>query len=159
MKYIITIIAGILMFATVVNGTEISRPNGERVDGYLTHHFTTLEVQHRQNNRVCSEVNVPVYSTDEKAGEVVIGAILGGIIGKQVGDDDGATALGALLGGAIANENAEKNKVLIGYKRMTVCEDNPTYVTEMKRVYEYSTIIFIDKYGKSYEVKFYDETR
>lgn len=154
MKYFITIVASMFMFATAVYGTEVNKPTGEIVDGYLTHHFSTIEVQHRQNNRVCREVDVPVYSTDDKSGEIAIGAILGGIIGKQVGDDDGATALGAWLGGAIANENAEKNKVLIGYKRTTVCEDNPTYVTEIRRVYEHSTITFTDKYGQSYDIRF-----
>lgn len=154
MKYFVTIIVSLFMLVTVVNGTDVVNANGERVDGYLTHHFSTVEVQHRQNNRVCREVDVPVYSTDDKSGEIAIGAILGGIIGKQVGDNDGATALGAFLGGIIANENADKNRVLIGYKRTTVCEDNPTYVTEIRKVYEYSTITFVDKNDELYDIRF-----
>ena len=154
MKYFVTIIVSLFMFVTVVNGTEVSKAKGERVQGYLTHHFSIVEVQHRQNNRVCRNVDVPIYSTDDKAAEIAIGAILGGIIGKQVGDDDGATALGAFLGGAIANENAEKNKVIVGYKRTTVCEDNPTYITEIRKVYEHSTITFVDKNGELYDIRF-----
>tara|TARA_R110002074_G_scaffold155808_2_gene311789 strand:+ start:2005 stop:2484 length:480 start_codon:yes stop_codon:yes gene_type:complete len=154
MKYFTTIVASMFMFATVAHGTEVRKGSPEIVEGLLTHSYSTLEIQHRQNNRVCQDVDVPVYSTDDKAGEIAIGAILGGIIGKQVGDDDGATALGAWLGGAIANENAEKNKTIIGYKRTTICEDNPTYVTEIRKVYEHSTITFTDRHGQTYDIRF-----
>ncbi len=152
MKYIITILASMFLFANVVNAEN--NYVREEVNAYLTHHYIWETVQHRQSNRVCKDVDIPIYSTKDKTGNIIIGSILGGIIGKQVGDDDGATALGAILGGAIANADAESKKTVVGYKRTTVCEDHPTFITEERKIYKYSTLRFKDKNGFQYDINF-----
>ena len=67
--------------------------------------------------------------------------------------------MGAILGGAIANEDAESKKTIVGYKRTTICEDSPTYVTQIRKVYDYSTIKFTDRNGKSYTIRFIAENK
>ena len=130
----------------------------ETVDGHLKHVYKTVEIQNRVANRTCSEVDVPIYSNTGKAqtGEVLGGAIIGGILGNQVGGGkgkDAATILGAILGADFANKKSG-TKTIVGYKRTTVCEDNPTFVTEIKKVYEYSIIRFSDDNNRQYEIKF-----
>ena len=178
MKYIITtIITSVFLFANVsYAGTPASKENatngwgneevvtnsnaGEEVNGSLTHYYLTEEIQIRQNNRVCNEVDVPIYSTKDKTGNIIIGSILGGVIGKKIDNGgDGGAVLGAILGGAIANEDAESKKTIVGYKRTTICEDSPTYVTQIRKVYDYSTIKFTDRNGKSYTIRFIAENK
>ena len=132
------------------------------VDGYLTHHYKTVETQNRVSNRTCSEVDVPIYSNTGKAqtGEVLGGAIIGGILGNQVGGGkgkDAATILGAILGADFANKKGGE-KTIVGYKRTTVCEDNPTFVTETTEVYSHRAIRFADG-NRQYDIKFIDEKR
>lgn len=131
------------------------------VDGYLTHHYKTVEVQTKVSNKTCSEVDVPIYQNkDAKTGEVLGGAIIGGIIGNQIGKgkgNDAATILGAILGADMANKKSS-NKTIVGYKRSTVCQDNPTFVTEVRKVYSHSTIRFADG-NRQYDIKFIDEDK
>ena len=133
-----------------------------KVDGYLTHHYNTVETQKRVSNRTCSEVDVPIYKNDgnAKTGEVLGGAIIGGILGNQIGKgkgNDAATILGAILGADLANKKGG-DKVIVGYKRTTVCEDNPTFITETTEVYSHSTIRFADG-NRQYDIKFIDEDK
>ena len=153
MKYIITILASMFLFANIAHGEN--NYVREEVNAYLTHHYIWETVQHRVSNRVCNDVDIPIYSNKDKTGNIIIGSILGGIIGKKVDNGgDGGAVLGAILGGAIANADAEKNKTIIGYKRTTVCEDHPTFVTEERKVYKYSTLRFEDKNGFTYDIQF-----
>ena len=116
------------------------------------------EVQVTTPIRTCKIVDVPIYGNTGKAqtGEVLGGAIIGGILGNQVGGGkgkDAATILGAILGADFANKKGG-TKTIVGYKRTTVCEDNPTFVTEVKKVYEYSIIRFADDNNRQYDIKF-----
>lgn len=173
MKYIITLITSMFLFASISYATDgqahasspdkngwgnepiVDSYNRQQVDGYLTDHYITIEEQVRQNNRVCKEVDVPIYSTKDKTGNIIIGSILGGVIGKKIDNGgDGGAVLGAILGGAIANEDAESKKTIVGYKRTTICEDNPTFIKQIRKVYDHSTIRFTDKDGKTYTIKF-----
>lgn len=154
MKYIITIMASMFLFANIAHGEN--NYVRENVNAYLTHHYKWETIQHTTNNRVCSEVDVPIYSNSGKSstGEVLGGAIIGGVIGNQIGKgkgNDAATILGAILGADFANKKG--NKTIVGYKRTTVCEDNPTFVTEVKKVYTHSIIRF-QQNGKQYNIKF-----
>ena len=147
-----------LIFLTLTGVAKAETYEKEEVDGYLTHYYKTVEVKNRVANRTCSEVDVPIYSNTGKAqtGEVLGGAIIGGILGNQVGGGkgkDAATILGAILGADFANKKSG-TKTIVGYKRTTVCEDNPTFVTEVKKVYEYSIIRFADDNNRQYDIKF-----
>jgi len=164
MKYMLTLILGMFLFTTSASAEVITGASGtkikerEVVEGFVTHYYTTVQTKNRVANRTCSEVDVPIYSNTGKAqtGEVLGGAIIGGILGNQVGGGkgkDAATILGAILGADFANKKSG-TKTIVGYKRTTVCEDNPTFVTEVKKVYEYSIIRFADDSNRQYDIKF-----
>ncbi len=156
MKYIITIMASMFLFANIAHGEN--NYVRENVNAYLTHHYKWETIQHTTNNRVCSEVDVPIYSNSGKSstGEVLGGAIIGGVIGNQIGKgkgNDAATILGAILGADFANKKGGE-KTIVGYKRTTVCENKPTSITEERKVYQYSTLRFTDKNGFQYDINF-----
>lgn len=76
--------------------------------------------------KTCNIVEVPVYGNSGKAqtGEVLGGAIIGGILGNQVGGGkgkDAATILGAILGADFANKKGGKQNI-IGYRQVQQCE-------------------------------------
>ena len=155
MKYILAVITAVFMVTNIAHAETTER---NVVQSVVTHHYVTETIQHRISNRVCNEVDVPIYGNTGKAqtGEVLGGAIIGGILGNQVGGGkgkDAATILGAILGADFANKKSG-TKTIVGYKRTTVCEDNPTFVTEIKKVYEYSIIRFSDDNNRQYEIKF-----
>ena len=115
-----------LVFLTLTGVAKAETYDREEVDGYLTHYYKTVEVQNRVANRTCSEVDVPIYSNTGKAqtGEVLGGAIIGGILGNQVGGGkgkDAATILGAILGADFANKKGGQQKI-VGYKQVEQCE-------------------------------------
>ena len=150
--------------AEVITGADGSKiKEREVVEGFVTHYYKTVTVQNKISNRTCNEVDVPIYQNEGKAstGEVLGGAIIGGVIGNQIGKgkgNDAATVLGAIIGADIANKK-KGNKVIVGYKRTTVCEDNPTWVTEKKNVYTHSIIRVTDNNGKQYDIQFIAENR
>jgi len=84
------------------------------------------EVQVNTPIRTCKIVDVPIYGKQGtgSTGDVLGGAIIGGILGNQVGGGSGkdaATILGAILGADIANKKGGKN-VIVGYKQVEQCE-------------------------------------
>jgi outer membrane lipoprotein SlyB len=147
-----------LIFLTLTGPIRADTYDKEEVDGYLKHVYTTVETEKRVANRVCNEVDVPIYKNSGKSttGEVLGGAIIGGVIGNQIGKgkgNDAATILGAILGADFANKKGGE-KTIVGYKRTTVCENKPTSVTEERKVYQYSTLRFQDKNGFQYDINF-----
>lgn len=75
----------------------------------------------------CKMVKVPVYGMIDRpasGGEVLGGAILGGVIGNQFGKGNGKsamTALGAIVGGSVANERKQEMAV-VDYREESKCE-------------------------------------
>jgi len=71
----------------------------------------------------CGYVQVPEYGILDRpasSGEVVGGAVIGGVIGKTITGDDGGAIVGAIIGGATAN-NRKQEQVIIGYKKVYQC--------------------------------------
>jgi|TARA_R110002050_G_scaffold266391_2_gene407733 uncharacterized protein YcfJ len=98
------------------------------VDGYVVDTQTlTVKTQLVETPiRTCNIVNVPIYGNTGKTqtGEVLGGAIIGGILGNQVGGGkgkDAATILGAILGADFANKKGGQQKI-VGYKQVEQCE-------------------------------------
>ena len=154
MKYIITLIASMFLFSNIAYA-ENMYSEADEVNAHVRHYFENVEIQTKVSNRTCQEVDIPIYKDGKSStGEVLGGAIIGGVIGNQIGKgkgNDAATILGAILGADFANKKG--NKTIVGYKRTTVCEDNPTFVTEVKKVYTHSIIRF-QQNGKQYNIKF-----
>jgi uncharacterized protein YcfJ len=82
--------------------------------------------------------------------DIIGGAIIGGIIGNQIGDSKGNGAAGAVIGGLIGN-NAGKKQGVVGYRKENRCETKYNYTTE--EVYSHSTITFYDN-GKKYTLRY-----
>jgi uncharacterized protein YcfJ len=82
---------------------------------------------------VCYDVKVPVTGrTHAGTGDVLAGAIIGGVIGNQFGGGSGkdaATVLGAILGADVATNNGRQ--VVTGYRYERQCETQ--YVTNVQQ--------------------------
>lgn len=105
----------------------------------------------------CYDVDVPVYGTSTRRGsdgDVLAGAIIGGVIGNQFGSGDGKdamTVLGAIVG---ANRAANQTKEeIVGYQIERRCVEKVVYQDERVRKYSHSTITFtVD--GKRHTLEF-----
>ena len=129
--------------------------------GSVTDYYQDKTVFEDTPYKVCSNKKEPVYGKvqgDTDPGAFVGGAIVGGIIGKVVSDNDGGAALGAIIGGALANENQKtKTKTaIVGYDDKTVCTTKYKKSPRNAVIYSYSTVTFnLD--GKEYVVEFQKE--
>lgn len=129
--------------------------------GRVTDYYQDKTVFEDIPYKVCSNQKEPVYGKvqgDTDPGAVVGGAIVGGIIGKVVSDNDGGAALGAIIGGALANENqkAKTKTAIVGYDDKTVCTTKYKKSPRNAMIYSYSTVTFnLD--GKEYVVEFQKE--
>ena len=98
------------------------------------------------NQQGCYEQQVPVQKTSDNGGRrtvaTVFGAIVGGILGHQVGKGDGrtaATAAGAVAGGAVGNSLAA-NSDPAGqprYKVERICPQGENAAQATRRVVAY----------------------
>ena len=160
MKYIVTIIA---LTMSVFTTNVMSSNATATIDGTVI--SSTAMMQDQVKNvpqESCTIVDVPIYGGGQAtAGDAIAGALIGGILGNQVGGGkgkDAATILGAILGADFANKKGGE-KTIVGYKRTTVCEDNPTFVTENRSVYEYSIVRVTDANNNLYDVRFIAENK
>ena len=96
------------------------------------------------NVEVCTNQSVG----GDKSGDMLKGAIIGGIIGNNVGDVKNGGALGAVLGGMIGHNNSNATG---GTKR--VCEVQTRYNEEVIEVYSHSVVTFYHN-GKKYQLRF-----
>ena len=91
-------------------------------------------------------VEVCYQGSDDKTGDTLLGAIIGGAIGQNITKDlpDGATA-GAIIGGILGNQNSTASG--------NVCRTETRYNEEARTVYSHSTITFVYE-GKQYKLNF-----
>ena len=101
-------------------------------------------------NRVPYNVEVCTNQTvsGDKSGDMLKGAIIGGIIGNNVGDVKNGGALGAVLGGMIGHNNSNATG---GTRR--VCEVQTRYNEESVTIYSHSVVTFYHE-GKQYKLRF-----
>ena len=82
----------------------------------------------------CWTEEVPVYGYTEgkkdPTGDMLTGAIIGGIIGNNLKGEKGGGAAGAVLGGILGHQNAKKkgSQVITGYRQVQQCKT--TYVNQ-----------------------------
>jgi len=100
-------------------------------------------------NRVPYNVEVCTNQTvsGDKTGDTLKGAIIGGIIGNNVGDVKNGGALGAVLGGMIGHNNSTATG---GTQR--VCNVQTRYNEESVTVYSHSVVTFYHE-GKQYKLR------
>lgn len=96
------------------------------------------------NVEVCTNQSVG----GDKTGDTLKGAIIGGIIGNNVGDVKNGGALGAVLGGMIGHNNSNATG---GTQR--VCNVQTRYNEESVTVYSHSVVTFYHE-GKQYKLRF-----
>ena len=131
MKNIVTTIAlAVSMFSV----SAMASASTATIDGTVISSTPIMQQVIRNNpERSCSIVEVPVYgNTKGTAGDAIAGALIGGILGNQVGGGkgkDAATIFGAILGAKVGEENGGK-KVIVGYKQVEQCSITYVRVTE-----------------------------
>jgi uncharacterized protein YcfJ len=126
-------------------------PFASYADGYVANQAVIVSVQpvYQDNyvatsERVCRNVEVPVYERRRgSSGDVLAGAIVGGVIGNQFGSGSGRDAMTVL--GAIVGADAASNQrdVFVGYRIEQRCDRVETYVnqpvlTHYRIQYEYN---------------------
>ena len=81
----------------------------------------------------CQDVEVPVYGRASNGGasggDVLMGMIVGGLLGKGVTGDDGGAAAGAVMGGVIAADKGNNRQVVTGYRTERQCSTKTIYET------------------------------
>ena len=134
--------------------------NGKVTDVRVFDHTKTMRVDTPTTQRVCENMDVPIYGTTTRQGNAsggaLIGMLLGAAGGKAVTGDDKGAAIGAIMGGLVgADKGAQpkQSQTIVGYKQELVCNDVTSVSNQLVDVYSHSTIRFyID--GRRYVLKF-----
>ena len=107
-------------------------------------HYKMVIKQTPYSVEICRDVT----TSGDKTGDTILGAIIGGAIGNNVGDVENGGALGAVIGGMLGHANSDATS---GTKR--VCSIETRYKEETQEVYSESTVIFLHE-GKTYSLRF-----
>ena len=134
--------------------------NGKVTDVRVFDHTKTMRVDTPTTQRVCENMNVPVYVTTTQQGNASAGALIGMLLGaaggKAVTGDDKGAAVGAIMGGLVGADKGAQPKQkqsVVGYKQELVCNDVTSVSSQLVDVYSHSTIRFyVD--GVRYVLKF-----
>ena len=116
----------------------------------LAHEPNVTDYNKSVINQVPYKVEVcrDVTTSGDRTGDTLKGAIIGGIIGNNVGDIKNGGAAGALIGGILGHNSSKAS----GGTR-TQCNIETRYQEETREVYSHSTVTFsVD--GKTYKLKF-----
>ena len=140
--------------------TSPALAEGKLTDIRVFDHTKTMRVSTPTTQRVCENMDVPIYGTTTRQGNAsggaLIGMLLGAAGGKAVTGNDKGAAIGAIMGGLVgADKGAQpkQSQTIVGYKQELVCNDVTSVSNELVEVYSHSTIRFyID--GRRYVLKF-----
>ena len=110
----------------------------------VTDHFKSIIEQTPYRVEVCRDVSV----SGDKTGDTLKGAIIGGIIGNNVGDIKNGGAAGALIGGILGHNSSKASG---GTKR--VCSIETRYEESQREVYSHSIVTFMYN-GKQQVLRF-----
>ena len=134
MKRLLATVAVLLAFTATAQAAELAT---------ITKIETNWEnVQVPQSRQQCIIKDVPIYGTTQgraSTGDTVLGAVIGGALGNQVGGGSGKdamTVLGAIVGADIANKRAGQRQI-IGYESQRQCSDVLFY-EDQQRVRNYT---------------------
>jgi len=150
-----------LYIATALTMVLSSTPVlAETVNAKVEDHYRTVVREIPSTERICETVEVPIYGNvrgQASTGDTVLGAIIGGAIGNQVGGGSGkdaATVLGAIVGADIANKRGGRQQIITGYRQQQQCYNETNYSRVEEEVYSHSTIQF-KKDGQWVTLEFY----
>jgi uncharacterized protein YcfJ len=134
MKYLS--IAAIL-FASVASADS-------SVKGNVVDYYNNVVVSTPHEKRLCEEYQVPIYGQQGSVdgGDVLMGMIIGGLMGKGLTGQDNGAAAGAVFGGVIAADKGSKKTVIQGYKTETKCRTEVRYSDRTERRYTHSIVTF-----------------
>ena len=116
----------------------------ETIQGTITDHYKWVVNQTPYRVEVCKDYSVG----GDKSGDMLKGAIIGGIIGNNVGDIKNGGALGAVLGGMIGHNNSNATG---GTQRR--CSIETRYEESKEEVYSHSIMTFHSN-GKHHRIRF-----
>lgn len=88
----------------------------------------------------CRVQDVPIYGDTSYGAPNIPGAIVGGIIGNQIGGGRGREAMTA-IGAVIGSNYNRANRSIVGYRQERICNTQ----------YEYKTDTYLDGYNISYQ--------
>lgn len=143
-KLLTTVALGTMMFAGVANAENV------RVRGEVIDHFKTVIDREPYKVEVCQKVTTKTPGSTN-TGDLLSGAIIGGILGKAITKDDGGAAAGAVIGTIITNEKSrEKGSTTTTHDQ---CQWQTRYKESQRTTYSHSTFTF-EYQGKSYTVQF-----
>ena len=133
---------------------------GKLTDVRVFDHTKTMRVSTPTTQRVCENMDVPIYGTTTQQGNASAGALIGMLLGaaggKAVTGDDKGAAVGAIMGGLVGADKGAQPKQkqrVVGYKEELVCNDVTSVSSQLVDVYSHSTIRFyVD--GVRYVLKF-----
>lgn len=169
-KLIVMVTGAVMLFSSVAMANAHHKNKTVRVQAeVISSNVITQQVVQRVPEKQCNLVDVPIYSQgNASTGDVLAGAIIGGVIGNQFGKgkgNDAATVLGAIIGADTANKN-NGNKTIVGYKQVQQCNtifietvadkivgystsmktsEGETYTFQTSSQYAIGTIVFLNK--------------
>ena len=150
-------VSGAILATGIATGAAA---NGTVTNVKVFDHTKTMRVDTPTTQRVCENMNVPIYGTTTRQGNAsggaLIGMLLGAAGGKAVTGDDKGAAIGAIMGGLVgADKGAQpkQSQTIVGYEKKLVCNDVTSVSSQLVDVYSHSTIRFyVD--GVRYVLKF-----
>ena len=169
-KLIVMITGAVMLFSSVAMANAHHKNKTMRVQAEVTSSTPiTQQVVQKVPEQQCGIVDVPIYSQGSAStGDVLAGAIIGGVIGNQFGKgkgNDAATVLGAIIGADTANKK-NGNKTIVGYKQVQQCNtifietvadkivgyqstfktsEGEVYTFQTKSQWAVGTIVFLNK--------------
>lgn len=135
------------LLTTIAVITTMSFATSASADEYATVTAVKPNYQNVQVPRYrtdCQVKKVPIYGNVQNGqagtGDVIVGAIIGGAIGNQVGGGSGkdaATVLGAIIGADVANKRTTQQQEIVGYREEQTC-NNVTYYETQEELKNYT---------------------
>ena len=127
----------------------------DSTDATIVDYYKTVVKQIPYTEETCRTVDVPIYGNVGKeptTGDILTGAIIGGVIGNNIKGEKNGGAAGAVIGGLIG-ANKGKQQGIVGYKQEEQCSTTTKYTRSSEEVYDYSIVQFTAE-GHDYKVRF-----
>jgi len=128
------LLATVAVMSTMVFSSTASAEEYATVTKVKPNYQTVQVPRYRTDCRVNQ---VPIYGNVQggqaSTGDTIVGAIIGGAIGNQVGGGSGkdaATVLGAIIGADIVNKRPQQKQQIIGYREEQTCNNVTFYETQ-----------------------------